>query len=93
MFCRIGAEPLKEKSSSLRFATITLPVYMRFFHWKKHRPSGTLPKPELKFKGVLFRFFKTLKVFFAVVLFFSHGFYRRVQANGFIKGGLPQEHM
>jgi len=30
--------------------------------------------------------------FFAVVPFFSRGFYRRVQANGFIKGGLPQEH-
>lgn len=60
---------------------------MRFFPWKKHRPSGTLSKPELKSKGVLFCFFRTLKVFFAVVLFFSHGFYRRVQASGLSKAG------
>jgi len=59
---------------------------------EEHRSSGTHPKPELKFKGVLFWFFKTSKVFFAVVPFFSHGSYMRVLVNGFITGGLPQEH-
>jgi hypothetical protein len=89
---RIVGEPFREKSSSLWFATINLPVYMRFFPWKRTDCPAPFQNRILEFKGVLFRFFKTLKVFFAVVLFFSHGFYRRVQANGFIKGGLPQEH-